>query len=164
MDIIKFLQHGNIVPNPNYNPKTKKGALEPPTLVDNNPGSSLRDQGRNALFSRITGQSYNLNQYADSNYADYNVYINPVDSQEELDKERAINQSNLEQSLNSIGQFINQGTTGIAVGFADLADAIYNWFTNQLQDYNSPITKTLEDFKNSISSGVTFQHKKQKCT
>jgi hypothetical protein len=36
MDILKFLSQGNVSANPDYNPKTKKGALEPPTLVNFN--------------------------------------------------------------------------------------------------------------------------------
>lgn len=78
MDILKFLQGGNKTPNPEYNPKTKKGAIQPPTLVDYNPGTSISDQGRGHLFSRIAGQSYNLNQYDIDKYAPYDVYVNPV--------------------------------------------------------------------------------------
>ena len=63
MDVLKFLQGGNKTPNPEYNPKTKKGAIQPPTLVDYNPGTSISDRGRGHLFSRIAGQSYNLNKY-----------------------------------------------------------------------------------------------------
>ena len=53
MDVLKFLQGGNKTPNPEYNPKTKKGAIQPPTLVDYNPGTSISDRGRSRLFSRI---------------------------------------------------------------------------------------------------------------
>ena len=28
MDVLKFLQGGNQTPNPEYNPKTKKGAIQ----------------------------------------------------------------------------------------------------------------------------------------
>ena len=73
MDVLKFLQGGNKTPNPEYNPKTKKGAIQPPTLVDYNPGTSISDQGRGHLFSRIAGQSYNLNQYDIDKYAPYDV-------------------------------------------------------------------------------------------
>ena len=37
MDVLKFLQGGNKTPNPEYNPKTKKGSIQPPTLVDYTP-------------------------------------------------------------------------------------------------------------------------------
>ena len=58
MDILKFLSQGNVSANPDYNPKTKKGALEPPTLVNFNPGTTPSDQGRNVL-----GQTLARNQY-----------------------------------------------------------------------------------------------------
>lgn len=82
MDVLKFLQGGNKTPNPEYNPKTKKGAVQPPILVDYNPGTSISDQGRSRLSSRIAGQSYNLNQYDIDKYAPYDVYVNPVDDPE----------------------------------------------------------------------------------
>lgn len=85
MDVLKFLQGGNKTPNPEYNPKLK-GAVQPPTLVDYNPGTSISDQGRSRLFSRIAGQSYNLNQYDIDKYAPYDVYVNPVDDPENLIK------------------------------------------------------------------------------
>lgn len=63
-----------------------KGAVQPPTLVDYNPGTSISDRGRGHLFSRIAGQSYNLNQYDIDKYAPYDVYVNPVDDPENLIK------------------------------------------------------------------------------
>lgn len=144
MDVLKFLQGGNKTPNPEYNPKTKKGAIQPPTLVDYNPGTSISDRGRGHLFSRIAGQSYNLNQYDIDKYAPYDVYVNPVDDPEKLDKERAVNQSNWEQGLRMIGQIGNEITVGTAIGFADLADAFYNMVSNSPNDYQSEISSELE--------------------
>ena len=63
MDILKFLSQGNISANPDYNPKTKKGALEPPTLVNFNPGTAPSDQGRNVLGQTLARNQYDLNQY-----------------------------------------------------------------------------------------------------
>ena len=37
MDILKFAQEGNVRDNPDYNPKTKKGALQPPIITDYTP-------------------------------------------------------------------------------------------------------------------------------
>ena len=76
MDVLKFLQGGNKTPNPEYNPKTKKGAIQPPTLVDYNPGTSISDRGRGHLFSRIAEQSYNLNQYDIDKYAPSDIAFN----------------------------------------------------------------------------------------
>ena len=156
MDVLKFLQGGNKTPNPEYNPKTKKGAIQPPTLVDYNPGTSISDQGRGHLFSRIAGQSYNLNQYNIDKYAPYDVYINPVDDHEKLDKERAVNQSNWEQGLRMIGQIGNEITVGTAIGFADLADAFYNMISDNPNDYQSEISSGLESLKESINERLAI--------
>lgn len=156
MDVLKFLQGGNKTPNPEYNPKTKKGAVQPPILVDYNPGTSISDQGRGHLFSRIAGQSYNLNQYDIDKYAPYDVYVNPVDDPEKLDKERAVNQSNWEQGLRMIGQIGNEITVGTAIGFADLADAFYNMVSNSPNDYQSEISSELESLKESINERLAI--------
>jgi hypothetical protein len=156
MDVLKFLQGGNKTPNPEYNPKTKKGAIQPPTLVDYNPGTSISDRGRGHLFSRIAGQSYNLNQYDIDKYAPYDVYVNPVDDPEKLDKERAANQSNWEQGLRMIGQIGNEITVGTAIGFADLADAFYNMVSNSPNDYQSEISSELESLKESINERLAI--------
>lgn len=156
MDVLKFLQGGNQTPNPKYNPKTKKGAIQPPTLVDYNPGTSISDRGRGHLFSRIAEQSYNLNQYDIDKYAPYDVYVNPVDDPEKLDKERAVNQSNWEQGLRMIGQIGNEITVGTAIGFADLADAFYNMVSNSPNDYQSEISSELESLKESINERLAI--------
>lgn len=156
MDVLKFLQGGNKTPNPEYNPKTKKGAIQPPTLVDYNPGTSISDQGLGHLFSRIAGQSYNLNQYDIDKYAPYDVYVNPVDDPEKLDKERAVNQSNWEQGLRMIGQIGNEITVGTAIGFADLADAFYNMISDSPNDYQSEISSGLEFLKESINERLAI--------
>lgn len=156
MDVLKFLQGGNQTPNPEYNPKTKKGAIQPPTLVDYNPGTSISDRGRGHLFSRIAGQSYNLNQYDIDKYAPYDVYVNPVDDPEKLDKERAVNQSNWEQGLRMIGQIGNEISVGTAIGFADLADAFYNMVSNSPNDYQSEISSELESLKESINERLAI--------
>lgn len=156
MDVLKFLQGGNKTPNPEYNPKTKKGAIQPPTLVDYNPGTSISDRGRSRLFGRIAGQSYNLNQYDIDKYAPYDVYVNPVDDPEKLDKERAVNQSNWEQGLRMIGQIGNEITVGTAIGFADLADAFYNMVSNSPNDYQSEISSELESLKESINERLAI--------
>ncbi len=156
MDVLKFLQGDNKTPNPEYNPKTKKGAIQPPTLVDYNPGTSISDQGYGRLFSRIAGQSYNLNQYNIDKYAPYDVYVNPVDDPEKLDKERAVNQSNWEQGLRMIGQIGNEVTVGTAIGFADLADAFYNMISDSPNDYQSEISSGLESLKESINERLAI--------
>lgn len=42
MDVLKFLREGNKVPNPEYNPKTKKGATQPPFFVNTDPDADAK--------------------------------------------------------------------------------------------------------------------------
>ena len=153
MDILKFLRQGNVSANPDYNPKTKKGALEPPTLVNYNPGTAPSDQGRSSLGQTLARGQYDLNQYDIDKYSSYDVYVGPSTRQEELDKERANNQSIFEQSLRMIGQIGNEMTVGTAVGIADLADVIYQALSGQIgdTDYQNEFINSLEGFKESIN-------------
>ena len=120
MDVLKFLQGGNKTHNPEYNPKTKRGLYSPYFTLITTP-ALLLVTGRGHLFSRIAEQSYNLNQYDIDKYAPYDVYVNPVDDPEKLDKERAVNQSNWEQGLRMIGQIGNEITVGTAIGFLQIS-------------------------------------------
>lgn len=156
MDVLKFLQGGNKTPNPDYNSKTKKGRLEPPILTNYNPGTSISDQGRSRLIGRIANQSYNLSQYDINKYVPYDVYVNPVDDPEKLNKERAVNQSNWEQGLRMIGQIGNEVVLGTAIGFADMADAFYNMVTEEPNDYQNGVTAELENVKNSIDERLAI--------
>lgn len=154
MNVLEYLQNGgNVIKNPDYNPKTKKGRLQSPTLTNYKPGDNLIDQALGASIGSATGLGYNLNKLNLDNYADYDVYINPIQTQEELDKERANNQSVFEQSLRMIGQIGNEMTVGTAVGIADLADVIYQALSGQIgdTDYQNEFINSLEGFKESIN-------------
>lgn len=161
MDILKFLSQGNVSANPDYNPKTKKGALEPPTLVNFKPGTTPSDQGRNVLGQTLARNQYDLNQYDIDKYSEYDVYVGPNTPQEELDKERAKNQSVLEQGMKMIGQIGNEMTLGTAVGIADLADVIYQALSGQLDntDYQNEFINNLEGFKESINEQLEIYRK-----
>lgn len=161
MDILKFLSQENVSANPDYNPKTKKGALEPPTLVNFNPGTSPSDQGRSVLGQTLARNQYDLNQYDIDKYASYDTYVGPNTSQEELDRERANNQSVLEQSLRMIGQIGNEMTVGTAVGIADLADVIYQTLSGQIgdTDYQNEFINNLEGLKESINERLAIYRK-----
>ena len=158
MDILKFLSQGNVSANPDYNSKTKKGALEPPTLVNFNPGTTPSDQGRNVLGQTLARNQYDLNQYDIDKYSEYDVYVGPNTSQEELDKERAINQSTFEQGARMIGQTLNEVVLGTGVAIADLADIMYLGITGDLMntDYQSDLAESLEQVKESINERLSI--------
>lgn len=153
MDVLKFLQEGNVKKNPEYNPKTKKGSEQAPLLVDYNVGESTKDKSKEIISNILARSSYDLTKYADKNYADYNVYINPINTEEELNKERAKHQSGLEQLGHLTAQVVgSEVVLGTLRGFSDLVDAGYNFVANRFKeegeedsDYTNPISQTLAD-------------------
>ena len=165
MDILKFAKEGNISKNPNYNPKTKKGALESPLLVDYKPENNIIDQGRGVLGRTLGRNIYNLNQYNIDEYADYKTYVNPYDTEEELNRERAENQSAIEQTANMLVQLgTSEVALGIAKGFSDLIDFGINSVADTARllgapeeivgekdnDYTNPISSQLEEWQNAV--------------
>lgn len=152
MDVLKFLQEGNRVPNPDYNPKTKKGALQPPFLVntDTEGGSTT------GLTSQFTeGLSYRnapINLHP-KDYAPYDVYVNNFDDEETLNLERAKNQSNIGQAVYALGRTLNTITVGTVVGTADLAAILVDALDKDGLNYERPeVIQALSDFKDAIDA------------
>lgn len=151
MDILKFAQEGNVRDNPDYNPKTKKGALKPPTITDYNPGTSVSDEGRSVLGRTLAKGIYNLNQYDVDKYTPYNVYVNPYDTEEELNKERAENQGVLEQTGRFVGQAVgSEVVLGTLRGFSDLVDAAGQLIGVSDDDYTNPVSSQLAEWQDAI--------------
>lgn len=151
MDILKFAQEGNVRDNPDYNPKTKKGALQSPTITDYNPGTSISDEGRSVLGHTLAKGIYNLNQYDVDKYTPYNVYVNPYDTEEELNKERAENQGVLEQTGRFVGQAVgSEVVLGTLRGFSDLVDAAGQLAGIADDDYTNPVSSQLAEWQDAI--------------
>lgn len=152
MDVLRFLREGNKDPNPNYNPKTKKGALEPPFITNNIPGQDLRDRIIKATNLNTAENAYTIGISPD-NYADYNVYLTPDKTKAELDKERAKNQSNVGQVIYSLGRTLNTITVGTVVGAADLAAILVDALDEDGFNYERPeVIQALSDFKDAIDA------------
>lgn len=151
MDILKFAQEGNVRDNPDYNPKTKKGALQPPTITDYNPGTSISDEGRSVLGRTLAKGIYNLNQYDVDKYTPYNVYVNPYNTEEELNKKRAENQGVLEQTgrfvVQAVGSEVVLGTLRV---FSDLVDAAGQLIGVSDNDYTNPVSSQLAEWQDAI--------------
>lgn len=151
MDILKFAQEGNVRRNPDYNPKTKKGALQPPTITDFNPATSTSDAGRSVLGRTLARGIYNLNQYDVDKYTPYDTYVNPYDTEEELNKERAENQGVLEQTGRFVGQVVgSEVVLGTLRGFSDLVDAAGQLIGVTDDDYTNPVSSQLAEWQDAI--------------
>lgn len=83
-------------------------------------------------------------------YLKYGVYLNDVDTQEQLDRRRAENQSALEQfgrmAIQTVGDRMVLGTLR---GFSDLADLAVSTFTGD-RDFTNPISGTIEGWQDAI--------------
>ena len=77
------------------------------------------------IGNQIAKYSYGLTHLnKDKNkYEDYGVHINPINTEEDLNLERAKNQSGFEQFMNSMGQILeNEVLLGIPLGFSNMID------------------------------------------
>ena len=104
------------------------------------------------LALHLADKSYDLTDInnPDENWGDYNVHINPVDSYQNLQKERAQNQSGWEQ----FGNFLMQAGVGEVVlgtleGFGDIFDGIVNTFTGDQYGVN-PYTQFMADARKNL--------------
>lgn len=148
-NLLDIIKGKDIRPNPNYNPKTKKGALEPPYVVNTNP-LNRRDFAEKVL-KVPTMNAYGLTSLGDPNkYSNYDVTVNPINTDEELNKERANNQSALEQTGRMLGQMVgSEVILGSLRGFSDIIDAGVELFTDN-KDFTNPISQALEEAQNSV--------------
>lgn len=142
MTIEEFLKGDNIsISNRNNNSNlVKSDTYEEPTNYGIN------------LASHLAAHSYDLTHLdnPDENWGEYNVHINPVDSYENLQKERARNQSGWEQ----FGNFLMQAVVGeVAIGTLEGFGNIFDGFMNIVTDgryEGSGYTQTMYDIGESI--------------
>lgn len=150
MDVLKFLQEGNITKNPKYNPKTKKGALEPPSFVDYKPGNNVIEQGISNITNTL-GRHDDIISLDSSKYSPYGVTTSNAYTVEELNKERAKNQGVLEQTGRFLGQAVGaEVVLGSLRGFSDLADAAARAVGAADDDYTNPVSSQLADMQEAV--------------
>ena len=88
-----------------------------------------------------------------SKYSEYGVYINDVDGEAELNKERANNQSVLEQTGRMLGQMVgSEIILGTLRGFSDIVDAALNIPETMRgeNDFTNPVSEFFENLQNDV--------------
>lgn len=139
-------------PNPAYNPKTKKGSIQSPYIEDTTPrdryGGFWYEYRKGA--DRLNWDNIDLGMTPEEmdSYSKYNISVTPYNSKEEYQRQRAENQSALEQWRNASIQILgNELVLGTIKSFTDLFD----FFTlNQGGDYSNPVSAKLEEWQNAI--------------
>jgi len=154
MNIDEILNGGGYnIPNPNYNPKTKKGRAEQPYLKVSN----TRD-----AHPFIT-EAYDVNKHEAFmfNVADYDKYINAGinlnnwEGTESWDAQLAQGQSNWNKAANALAQtVVSELGIGIAKGFSDLADSVIGGIFEPNNDYTNPVSQTLQEWQDEFNNNV----------
>ena len=105
-----------------------------------------------SIASQIARNQYDLSDKSEFIDNKENVYVNPVNSIEELRKERANNQSGFRQIANAIVQGIgSEFLLGMAIGVSDLVDAAANIATDSGEnDYNNTVSRYLTGLQDTI--------------
>lgn len=108
-------------------------------------------------FSAVNKQIENVPRFSVSkedyeNFADYDVYLNAYTTREEAEKQRAKNQSWIEQTGRAITQAVaNEFILGTLSGFSNMYDAVYNLIANDgYNDYTNAVSTALEKAQDSI--------------
>lgn len=135
-----FKNSGYIVSDPNYNPKTKKGRSQSPTLhvigVDDAGGNGAAD-----VFASNINDMWTMGDT--SKYQRYGITPNRISPN--LDKELADAQSNWAKAGNALAQtVISEIGLGTALGITDLFDMIGSKIGLLDDDYKNPVSEFLE--------------------
>ena len=142
MDVLDFINRNGqrTVPNPNYNPKSKKNT-EPPTIIIPDaqpiPDDVIEMAKRDALnqFSIASGTA--------DKYREFGLNYNP---KENLDKQLAERQSNWSKLTNALGQtLVSEVLLGTAKGLSDLVDFVGQKVGLSDHNYSNPVSQYLEE-------------------
>ena len=161
-DILNFIKDGRSIPNPNYDAKSKKKG-EPKNIISNNIKDGVgAEQSASISMNQAIKKGFGLSQYGEPDkYADYGVSINPVNTEEELNKERATNQSILEQSGRFLTQAVgNEVVLGTALGLSNLVDMAINLGTEKGEDdYTNPFSLFIEGLQDDVKDRFEIYQK-----
>ena len=145
-----------IVPNPMYNPKTKKGRSISPFIIDTS-SPTLGDDAMSRTMNSVrrltfTGRELGYTNEDIKRDADLGISLSPYSTDEELNAARAELQSN----LTKLGNFFLQAGVGEVVlgtleGFGNIADGVINTFTKDNYAVN-PYTQFMSEAKENLKN------------
>lgn len=153
MDLKDFIENGAIVKNPDYKKPSKSNPAGSPRFLTSDNLEDAYDNGTR-IGKILAEESYDLTHLnaGDEKWEEYGIHINPINTEEELQKERANNQGALEQASNAVVQAVgNEVVLGTALGLSNLVDAAKNLFSNdETNDYTNPFSTWLEGLQNDV--------------
>ena len=152
--LLDRLMAGLYVKNPDYNPKTKKGKMQPPIITDTSAGD-INGGGWSNTANKVnklafTGRDLGLTNEQIESDAEIGVTLSPYNTEDELNKARADNQNAFEQFGNFLVQAgVGEVVLGILEGFGNIADGIINSFTGDNYGKN-PYTQFMTEAKENL--------------
>lgn len=129
-----------------------KSSITPNIPPDNSLGDYL-----NSISTRHVNNLTYLKP-KENKYGKYDVFINPINSEKELQQERARNQSWFEQSWHAAGQMVaNELVIGTVLGLSNLVDFFANIGNEKGEDdYTNPVSSWLEGLQDSVRDGLAI--------
>lgn len=152
--LLDRLMAGPYVKNPDYNPKTKKGKMQPPIITDTSAGD-INGGGWSNTANKVnklafTGRDLGLTNEQIESDAEIGVTLSPYNTEDELNKARADNQNAFEQFGNFLVQAgVGEVVLGTLEGFGNIADGIINSFTGDNYGKN-PYTQFMTEAKENL--------------
>ena len=142
MDVLDFINRNGqrTVPNPNYNPRSKKNT-EPPTIIVPDaqpiPDDVIEMAKRDAL------NQFSIDSGTADKYREFGLNYNP---KENLDKQLADAQSNWSKAINALGQtLVSEIGIGTVKGVSDLIDFVGQKVGLSDHNYSNPVSQYLEE-------------------
>lgn len=142
------------IPNPEYNPKTKKGRIQPPVLVDSS-APAINDDFMSRTMNSVnrltfTGRELGFTNEEIESDADLGITLSPYNTVDELNKARADSQSALAQFGNFLAQAgLGEVLVGTMEGFGNIFDGAKQFVTGDNYE-SSTWTRFWEDIHNNI--------------
>lgn len=145
MDINAILDNnGYDVTNPNYNPNTKKGRLESPTLKTQNIGEAHPFITAAYEKNKTDAFMFNVNDY--EKYINAGINLNKQEDTKQWDKLLSDYQSNWSKAVNALGQtIISEVGLGTIKGASDFIDSIGQAIGLSDHNYSNPVSQYLEE-------------------
>lgn len=142
------------IPNPEYNPKTKKGRVQPPVLVDSS-APAINDDFMSRTMNSVNGLTFTGRELGFTNEeiesdADLGITLSPYNTVDKLNKARADSQSALSQFGNFLAQAgLGEILVGTMEGFGNIFDGAKQFVTGDNYE-SSAWTRFWEDIHNNI--------------
>ena len=161
MNVREFFRSGGLteVPNPNYNPRSKKNK-QPKSIMVPDLGYRPEFGTELGIAAGRTRQLYDKDTV--DKYRKYGINYNTWETN--LNDQLAERQSNWEKARNAVYQtVVNEVGLGTLRGISDLFDMVYNaavnTVTGEKNDYTNPVSQKLQEWQDEFKNNYDIYSK-----